>query len=79
MALQMNSAEERVDFILAEGPFSLEELNSLAPHVIEDYMLTADAHLQQVGPEGFREAKDRFRDYAENWIFQEKWEMFPGV
>jgi hypothetical protein len=79
MALQMNNAQERADFILDQGPFQVEFLNTLPPHVAEDYILTADSHLTRVGPEKFLENKEALKEYAEEWIFQEKWEAFPGI
>ena len=77
MALQMNNAQERADFILDQGPFRVEFLNTLPPHVAEDYILTADSHLTRVGPEKFLENKEALKEYAEEWIFQEKWEGSP--
>ena len=77
MANQQMSAEERVAFILAEGPFDKECLNALPPDVLRDYLLTADNHLQRVGPEQFKRNREALQEYSEKMIFQERWEFLP--
>ena len=79
MDIDLSSEKERADFILDQGPFQVEFLNTLPPHVAQDYILTADAHLMRVGSEEFLENKEALKEYAEEWIFQEKWEAFPGI
>jgi len=77
--IDLGNAQERADFILDQGPFQVEFLNTLPSHIVEDYLLTADAHLVRVGPEQFLVNKEALKEYAEEWIFQEKWEAFPGI
>jgi len=77
--IDLSNAKERADFILDQGPFQVEFLNSLPQHIVVDYLSTADSHLKRVGPEQFLVNKDALKEYAEEWIFQEKWEAFPGV
>ena len=63
--------EESIRFILAEGPLPAEEFAGLSPDVQNQYLMIMVYHLEELGPDQFRESRERLRQLVEGFDFLE--------
>ena len=66
--------EESIRFILAEGPLAAGEFAGLPLEIQNQYLMIMVYHLEELGPDRFRENKEGLRQLVEDFDFLEEGE-----